>query len=116
MSDEHDPIQVLYRRSGKPLADRSETISVVKALHGDETPSESSSSSTKKQLPRPPLSNVHGGGPLLLSDIPASCKQPGVVVGIDEGTYTDSLSSQIWIPYIGCYRLSHHIRYYVLCT
>jgi hypothetical protein len=51
MSDEHDPIQVLYRRSGKPLADRSETISVVKALHGDETPSESSSSSTKKQLP-----------------------------------------------------------------
>jgi len=41
-------------------------------------------SGAENSIPRPPLSNVHGTGPLLLSDIPESCRSGRVHVGIDE--------------------------------
>lgn len=60
----------LYENSGRPLADRAETVRTVHALLDASW--------------RDPLSNVHGAGPLLLSDVPESARQEGVVVGIDE--------------------------------
>lgn len=87
-------LSCLYECSGKPLRDREETKAVMDALivGGDgshktadkERDETTTSTSTSRKLPRPPLTNVYGPGPLLLSDIPESCKSKSVVVGIDE--------------------------------
>lgn len=59
------------RHCGIPMKDRDATKAAVEALCTD---------------PRPAIANVYGNGPLLLSDIPASCSSSTaeVVLGIDE--------------------------------
>ena len=71
-----EAISNLYKRKGEPLCDREQTQEVMKALMGP--------CGAEPPIPRPPLSNVYGTGPLLLSDIPESCKSGSVHVGIDE--------------------------------
>lgn len=93
MSVQED-IATLYERKGKALTDREETKKVMAALMGnldkqqtndkDDDDEPSLSANNEKCVPRPPLSNVYGTGPLMLSDIPESCKTGSVVVGIDE--------------------------------
>ena len=67
----------VYEKSGKPLKDRSETIRLMKAVLGQDITDD-------VQLSRPPLAEVFGTGPMLISDIPAACFEEGVHVGIDE--------------------------------
>jgi ribonuclease H2 subunit A len=71
----NEQISLLYNLRGKALRDRDETTAVLGALMGP---------TANEQRPRPPLSNVYGPGPLLLSDIPASCRSGRIVLGIDE--------------------------------
>lgn len=78
---------LLFAKAGKPLQDRSETVAFMKVLMGQEQAvdgcNDGTSSAPRPQ--RPQLSNVHGAGLLLISDIPDSCRnKQGVVVGIDE--------------------------------
>jgi hypothetical protein len=105
-SSKNDAISLLYKMSGKPLADRSETVKVMKAILGESNTEDSTSSkhlrrvgesnpedsalsseesntesSTSSKPPRPPVSNVYGEGPMLVSDIPDSCRKEGVIVG-----------------------------------
>ena len=75
----HKDITTLYNRSGKALGSREETKQIMATLM-----SKCSDDQDEPLLARPPLSNVYGPGPLLLSDIPESCKSGSVVVGIDE--------------------------------
>lgn len=60
----------------------------VKEMNGNdnaEFKKEMTSKSSAGRYPqRTPLCNVHGKGPLLISDIPESARKPGVCVGIDE--------------------------------
>jgi ribonuclease H2 subunit A len=92
----HKDILTLYENSGKPFRSREETQQIITTLmgkmvvHEDEDDTNSNKDSIRLQpLTRPPLSNVYGSGPLLLSDIPDSCKKSksatsSVVLGIDE--------------------------------
>jgi hypothetical protein len=67
-----------HAKCGWALQDRDETRAALTALLLEG---------------RPPVSNVYGNGPLLISDIPTSCRRPdnggsvkkrGIVLGIDE--------------------------------
>lgn len=83
-AEDQESMNLLYRQSGSPMEDRSQTVVAMRELCGrrsnddGDTPLESDK--------QPPLSNVYGNGPLVLSDIPESCKnqEGGVVLGIDE--------------------------------
>ena len=55
--------------SGEPQANREDTVEVMKRLIHE---------------PRPPACNVYGRGPMLVSDVPASARSKGVIMGIDE--------------------------------
>ena len=76
-----DWTNLLYKKSGSPLDDRSQTIDVMHALCGSNSDDTLLASDT-----RPSLANVYGSGPLVLSDIPQSCSniEGGIVLGIDE--------------------------------
>jgi len=83
-------MDLVYGRAGKPMKDRAETLRAMDALTGDlkNDDDEDASSSPPFCTPRPPLSNVYGyDEPLVLSDIPESCRSDqsgGIVLGIDE--------------------------------
>lgn len=78
--------------AGKSCKNREEAVHAINALtgnHHDADPADTSGVSSDP--PRPPLSNVYGqDAPLLLSDIPESCRSTstncggGIVLGIDE--------------------------------
>ena len=59
------------------MKDREETIAVLKTLCGEPQ-------KDVTHLPSFDESSVYGEGPLLLSNIPDSCRRGGVVLGIDE--------------------------------
>ena len=95
-------ISQIYAKAGTPFGTREESVRAMRALMGEASPANNNdgeednepsattttaaaaSKSNVRAPPRPPLSNVHGKGPLLTSDIPASSRSPGVCVGIDE--------------------------------
>jgi ribonuclease H len=66
----------MYER-GMAMKDREATVAVVKALCGEANGTDDVSMSHSD------LSSVHGEGPLILSNIPDSCRD-GVILGIDE--------------------------------
>jgi ribonuclease H2 subunit A len=78
----NDAIALMYKLSGTPLENRSQTIQIMEALLDDSR--------------RDGLSNVYGPGPLVLSDIPDSAKQEGVLVGIDEAGRGSVLGPMIY--------------------
>lgn len=103
--DNDDVLSLFYRNhaNGKPLCDRNLTVKVTNAImmggcmhrkknDMNETGLPSSSTNDGDDQQRPLLHNVYGPGPLLLSDIPESCRLPvgqstnkdKVVIGIDE--------------------------------
>lgn len=67
------------------MYDRSQSVAVMHALCGVNH-SNGNPHPPPTAVIRPPLSNVYGEGPLVLSDIPGSCKNldGGVVLGVDE--------------------------------
>lgn len=75
----------IYDSKGRPCRNRHHAVQAMRFLMGQlDIAKNSTIGQISDQPPRPPLANVHGPGPLLLSDIPSSCRKPGVVVGIDE--------------------------------
>jgi ribonuclease H len=70
----------VHRRKGSPLDSREDTLSAFQFL--------TSYSDDSENPPRPAAVNVFGEGPLVLSEIPESCRKQGdgggVVLGIDE--------------------------------
>lgn len=79
----------------EPLPDRTTTRQVFQALRGGGTSMGTSTSThidesgSDGSARRPPIVNVHGNGPLILSDIPPNCRKHqqdggGVLLGIDE--------------------------------
>lgn len=95
-------MDLVYTRSGEPLKDREETVRAMNALTGScsgnnikaEEEDHADGTTIMSSTPpgdagvRPPLSNVFGHDqPLVLSDIPESCRSTeggGIVLGIDE--------------------------------
>jgi ribonuclease H2 subunit A len=75
----------LYQKDqrGKPCKDRAETVTCVALLQGT-LRSQVEGEDDDDKFQRPPLTNVYGQGPLLLSDIPETAKKGGLMVGIDE--------------------------------
>jgi hypothetical protein len=75
---------------GQSLESRKDAVSAVRLLCGeagiDSTTNDVASKDTELPASLPLLTNVYGEGPLLLSDIPQSCRtnSNGVVLGIDE--------------------------------
>lgn len=97
--DGTDWTSLIYSKGGTPFAKREETVKALRALMGTAESRESAAAAAnastttmdaaqqrqqQQQTQRHPLSNVHGAGPLFLSNIPKSSTKPGVCVGIDE--------------------------------
>ncbi|CAB9499960.1 H2 subunit A [Seminavis robusta] len=81
-NDDDNYIAAIYSsKRGVPFDSREESVKAMRALMGQQ---DSNDTPTVTQSQRPPLSNVHGQGPMFLSDIPKSARRPGVCVGIDE--------------------------------
>ena len=90
-------MNLLYRQSGSPMEDRSQAVAAMRELCGIRN----TDGNTPPETNKPPLSNVYGNGPLVLSDIPESCRnqQGGVVLGIDEagrGTCVNPDLASVW--------------------
>jgi hypothetical protein len=77
-------------RRGQPLESRIHAVSAVRLLCGeagiDSPTNDAAPDNDIESSSLPLLAHVYGEGPLLLSDIPQSCRSNsnGVVLGIDE--------------------------------
>lgn len=75
---DQDWMNLLYNKCGSPMKDRGQTEGAMRALCGQ--------TSVADYVDRPPHSNVYGDEPLVLSDIPETCRNSdnGIILGIDE--------------------------------